>query len=146
MRYLWLILFVGFIFFSIDFATQNTAEVTLLYTIDWLNFTFRSTRPVFVPLFFTLAWGILFCVIYFFLYHSVLLGQLRMQSAEIRRLKRLVLLERDKVSNLELRNEELQQITERVQLQLESQTTLLPSPSASPTPGHFRTPESHLKP
>jgi hypothetical protein len=51
-----------------------------------------------------------------------------MQSAETRRLKRLVLLERDKVSNLELRNEELQQITERVQLQLESQTTLLSSP------------------
>ena len=112
----------------------------------WLNFTFHSTRPVFVPLFFTLAWGILFCVIYFFLHHSVLLGQLRMQSAEIRRLKRLVLLERDKVSNLELRNEELQQITERVQLQLESQTTLLPSPSASTTPGHFRTPGTRLKP
>ena len=65
MRYLWPLLFVGFIFLSIDFATQNTAEVTLLYTIDWLNLTFRSTRPLFVPLFFTLAWGILFCVVYF---------------------------------------------------------------------------------
>ena len=135
MRYLWPLLFVGFIFLSIDFATQNTAEVTLLYTIDWLNLTFRSTRPLFVPLFFTLAWGILFCVVYFFLHHSVLLGQLRIQNTETRRLKRLVLLERSKVSNLELRIEELQQITERVQLQLESQTALLPSPEAPASQG-----------
>ncbi len=135
MRYLWPLLFVGFIFLSIDFATQNTAEVTLLYTIDWLNLTFRSTRPLFVPLFFTLAWGILFCVVYFFLHHSVLLGQLRIQTTETRRLKRLVLLERDKVSNLELRIEELQQITERVQLQLEFQTVLLPSPEAPASQG-----------
>ena len=135
MRYLWPLLFVGFIFLSIDFATQNTAEVTLLYTIDWLNLTFRSTRPLFVSLFFTLAWGILFCVVYFFLHHSVLLGQLRIQTTETRRLKRLVLLERDKVSNLELRIEELQQITERVQLQLESQTVLLPSPEAPASQG-----------
>ena len=135
MRYLWPLLFVGFIFLSIDFATQNTAEVTLLYTIDWLNLTFRSTRPLFVPLFFTLAWGILFCVVYFFLHHSVLLGQLRIQTTETRRLKRLVLLERDKVSNLELRIEELQQITERVQLQLESQTSLLPSPEVPASQG-----------
>jgi|TARA_B100000809_G_scaffold203719_1_gene204887 uncharacterized integral membrane protein len=135
MRYLWPLLFVGFIFLSIDFATQNTAEVTLLYTIDWLNLTFRSTRPLFVPLFFTLAWGILFCVVYFFLHHSVLLGQLRIQTTETRRLKRLVLLERDKVSNLELRIEELQQITERVQLQLEFQTVLLPSPEVPASQG-----------
>ncbi len=135
MRYLWPLLFVGFIFLSIDFATQNTAEVTLLYTIDWLNLTFRSTRPLFVPLFFTLAWGILFCVVYFFLHHSVLLGQLRIQTTETRRLKRLVLLERDKVSNLELRIEELLQITERVQLQLEFQTVLLPSPEVPASQG-----------
>jgi uncharacterized integral membrane protein len=135
MRYLWPLLFVGFILLSIDFATQNTAEVTLLYTIDWLNLTFRSTRPLFVPLFFTLAWGILFCVVYFFLHHSVLLGQLRIQTTETRRLKRLVLLERDKVSNLELRIEELQQITERVQLQLEFQTVLLPSPEVPASQG-----------
>ena len=135
MRYLWPLLFVGFIFLSIDFATQNTAEVTLLYTIDWLNLTFRSTRPLFVSLFFTLAWGILFCVVYFFLHHSVLLGQLRIQTTETRRLKRLVLLERDKVSNLELRIEELQQITERVQLQLEFQTVLLPSPEVPASQG-----------
>ena len=135
MRYLWPLLFVGFIFLSIDFATQNTAEVTLLYTIDWLNLTFRSTRPLFVPLFFTLAWGILFCVVYFFLHHSVLLGQLRIQTTETRRLKRLVLLERGKVSNLELRIEELQQITERVQLQLEFQTVLLPSPEVPASQG-----------
>jgi len=65
MRYFSLILFAGFLVFSVDFATQNTDRVMLKYTLDWLNFSFQTERPVFVPVFFTFAFGIIFSVFYF---------------------------------------------------------------------------------
>ena len=90
MRYLSLIVFAGFLVFCVDFATQNTETVVINYQLDWLKFGFRSDRPVFVPIFFTFAFGIIFCVIYFFIYHSVLLGKLHRQKKEIKRLNKLV--------------------------------------------------------
>ena len=90
MRYLSLIIFAGFLVFCVDFATQNTETVLINYQLDWLKFGFRSERPVFVPIFFTFAFGIIFCVIYFFIYHSVLLGKLHRQKKEIKRLNKLV--------------------------------------------------------
>ncbi len=90
MRYLSLIIFAGFLVFCVDFATQNTETVVINYQLDWLKFGFRSDRPVFVPIFFTFAFGIIFCVIYFFIYHSVLLGKLHRQKKEIKRLNKLV--------------------------------------------------------
>ena len=90
MRYLSLIIFAGFLVFCVDFATQNTETVVINYQLDWLNFSFLSERPVFVPIFFTFAFGIIFCVIYFFIYHSVLLGKLHRQKKEIKRLNKLV--------------------------------------------------------
>ena len=90
MRYLSLIIFAGFLVFCVDFPTQNTETVVINYQLDWLKFGFRSERPVFVPIFFTFAFGIIFCVIYFFIYHSVLLGKLHRQKKEIKRLNKLV--------------------------------------------------------
>ena len=90
MRYFSLIIFAGFLVFCVDFATQNTETVVINYQLDWLKFSFRSERPVFVPIFFTFAFGIIFCVIYFFIYHSVLLGKLHRQKKEIKRLNKLV--------------------------------------------------------
>ena len=90
MRYLSLIIFAGFLVFCVDFATQNTETVVINYQLDWLKFGFQSERPVFVPIFFTFAFGIIFCVIYFFIYHSVLLGKLHRQKKEIKRLNKLV--------------------------------------------------------
>ena len=90
MRYLSLIIFAGFLVFCVDFATQNTETVVINYQLDLLKFSFRSDRPVFVPIFFTFAFGIIFCVIYFFIYHSVLLGKLHRQKKEIKRLNKLV--------------------------------------------------------
>ena len=90
MRYLSLIIFAGFLVFCVDFATQNTETVVINYQLEWLKFDFRSERPVFVPIFFTFAFGIIFCVIYFFIYHSVLLGKLHRQKKEIKRLNKLV--------------------------------------------------------
>ena len=52
MRYFSLILFSSILIFSVDFATQNTDNVILIYTLDWLNFSFLTARPVFVPVFF----------------------------------------------------------------------------------------------
>ena len=115
MRYFSLILFAAILVFSIDFATQNTDRVMLNYTLDWLNFSFQTERPVFVPVFFTFAFGIIFSVFYFFFYHAVLLRNLHKQKKEIKRLKRLVATEREKHVTMEERNSELQQIVERVQ-------------------------------
>ena len=115
MRYLSLILFSGFLIFSIDFATQNTELVAFHYRLDWLNFSYQSERPVFVPVFFSFAFGIMFSVIYFFIYHAFLLKNLRQQKKEIERLKSLVESEQEKHGSMNERNSELQQIVQRVQ-------------------------------
>ena len=115
MRYLSLILFSGFLIFSIDFATQNTELVAFHYRLDWLNFSYQSERPVFVPVFFSFAFGIMFSVIYFFIYHAFLLKNLRQQKKEIKRLKSLVDSEQEKHGSMKERNSELQQIVQRVQ-------------------------------
>ena len=115
MRYLSLILFSGFLIFSIDFATQNTELVAFHYRLDWLNFSYQSERPVFVPVFFSFAFGIMFSVIYFFIYHAFLLKNLRQHKKEIKRLKSLVESEQEKHGSMNERNSELQQIVQRVQ-------------------------------
>ena len=124
MRYLSLILFAGFLVFSIDFATQNTKMVVLHYSLDWLNFSYQSERPVFVPVFFSFAFGIIFCVFYFFIYHSVLLRNLRKQKKEIKRLKDSLATELEKHGSMEERNSELQKIVERVQNGVDAQADL----------------------
>ena len=121
MRYLSLILFSLFLVFSVDFATQNTELVVLNYDLSWLDFSYQSERPVFVFVFFSFAFGIIFSVFYFFFYHAILLRNLRKQKKEIKRLKHLVVAERDKHSTMEERNSELQQIVERVQNRVDHQ-------------------------
>ena len=121
MRYLSLILFSVFLVFSVDFATQNTELVVLNYDLSWLNFSYQSERPVFVAVFFSFAFGIIFSVFYFFFYHAVLLRNLRKQKKEIKRLKYLVAAERDKHGTMEERNSELQRIVERVQNRIDHQ-------------------------
>ena len=110
MRYLSLIIFAGFLVFCVDFATQNTETVVINYQLDWLKFGFRSERPVFVPIFFTFAFGIIFCVIYFFIYHSVLLGKLHRQKKEIKRLNKLVETHKEADVVTDERKSELSQI------------------------------------
>ncbi len=126
MRYLSLILFSGFLVFSVDFATQNTEIVVLHYSLDWLNLSYQSERPVFVPVFFSFAFGIIFSVIYFFIYHAFLLKNLRQQKKEIKRLKILVESGRVKQGSMEERNSELQQIVQRVQNRVDGQSDLEP--------------------
>ena len=114
MRYLSLIIFAGFLVFCVDFATQNTETVVINYQMDWLKFSFRSERPVFVPIFFTFAFGIIFCVIYFFIYHSVLLGKLHRQKKEIKRLNKLVESHKETDVVTDERKSELNQIVASV--------------------------------
>ena len=139
MRYLTLILFSAFLLFSIDFATQNTELVDLNYRLDWLNISYKSVRPVFVPIFFSFAFGIMFSVIYFFIYHALLLKNLSQQKKEIKQLKSLVKSEQEKYGSMEDRNSELQQIVQSAQNKLEGQSnfgqeTLLDDPAAKTTP------------
>ena len=114
MRYLSLITFAGFLVFCVDFATQNTETVVINYQLDWLKFGFRSERPVFVPIFFTFAFGIIFCVIYFFIYHSVLLGKLHRQKKVIKRLNKLVETHKEADVVTDERKSELSQIVASV--------------------------------
>ena len=126
MRYLSLIIFAGFLVFCVDFATQNTETILINYRLDWLKFSFLSERPVFVPIFFTFAFGIIFCVIYFFIHHSVLLGKLHRQKKEIKRLNKLVesLKEVDVVTDE--RKSELNQIVASVHDSVDEQDDLDP--------------------
>ena len=126
MRYLSLIIFAGFLVFCVDFATQNTETVVINYQLDWLKFGFRSERPVFVPIFFTFAFGIIFCVIYFFIYHSVLLGKLHRQKKEIKRLNKLVEAHKEKDVVTDQRKSELNQIVASVHDSVDDQDDLEP--------------------
>ena len=126
MRYLSLIVFAGFLVFCVDFATQNTETVVINYQLDWLNFSFRSERPVFVPIFFTFAFGIIFCVIYFFIYHSVLLGKLHRQKKEIKRLNKLVESHNEPDVVNDERKSELNQIVAGVHDSVDEQDDLEP--------------------
>ncbi len=126
MRYLSLIIFAGFLVFCVDFATQNTETVVINYQLDWLNFSFRSERPVFVPIFFTFAFGIIFCVIYFFIYHSVLLGKLHRQKKEIKRLNKLVETHKEAEIITDERKSELNQIVASVHDSVDEQDDLEP--------------------
>ena len=126
MRYLSLIFFAIFLVFCVDFATQNTGTVIINYQQDWLNFSFRSERPVFVPIFFTFAFGIIFCVIYFFIYHSVLLGKLSRQKKEIKRLNRIAeTFKKEDIINDE-RKSELNQIVASVHEDVDKEDDLEP--------------------
>ena len=126
MRYLSLIIFAGFLVFCVDFATQNTETVVINYQLDWLKFSFRSERPVFVPIFFTFAFGIIFCVIYFFIYHSVLLGNLHRQKKEIKRLNKLVETHKESEIITDERKSELNQIVASVHDSVDEQDDLEP--------------------
>ena len=126
MRYLSLIIFAGFLVFCVDFATQNTETVVINYQLDWLKFGFRSERPVFVPIFFTFAFGIIFCVIYFFIYHSVLLGKLHRQKKEIKRLNKLVDSHKEPEVVNDERKSELNQIVASVHDSVDEQDDLEP--------------------
>ena len=126
MRYLSLIIFAGFLVFCVDFATQNTETVVINYQLDWLKFGFRSERPVFVPIFFTFAFGIIFCVIYFFIYHSVLLGKLHRQKKEIKRLNKLVETHKEADVGTNERKSELNQIVASVHDSVDEQDDLEP--------------------
>ena len=126
MRYLSLIVFAGFMVFCVDFATQNTETVVINYQLDWLKFGFRSERPVFVPIFFTFAFGIIFCVIYFFIYHSVLLGKLHRQKKEIKRLNKLVETHKEPDVVTDERKSELNQIVASVHDSVDEQDDLEP--------------------
>ena len=126
MRYLSLIIFAGFLVFCVDFATQNTETVVINYQLDWLKFSFRSERPVFVPIFFTFAFGIIFCVIYFFIYHSVLLGKLHRQKKEIKRLNKLVESHKEPDVVTDERKNELNQIVASVHDSVDEQDDLEP--------------------
>ena len=126
MRYLSLIIFAGFLVFCVDFATQNTETVVINYQLDWLKFGFRSERPVFVPIFFTFAFGIIFCVIYFFIYHSVLLGKLHRQKKEIKRLNKLVETHKEADVVTDERKSELNQIVASVHDSVDEQDDLEP--------------------
>ena len=126
MRYLSLIIFAGFLVFCVDFATQNTETVVINYQLDWLKFGFRSDRPVFVPIFFTFAFGIIFCVIYFFIYHSVLLGKLHRQKKEIKRLNKLVETHKEADVVTDGRKSELNQIVASVHDSVDEQDDLEP--------------------
>ena len=114
MRYFSLIIFAVLLVFCVDFATQNTEMVIINYQQDWLNFSFRSERPVFVPIFFTFASGIIFCVIYFFIYHSVLLGKLSSQKRQIKRMNKLLESHKNKEVTTDERRSELNQIVANV--------------------------------
>ena len=93
---------------------------------EWLKFGFRSERPVFVPIFFTFAFGIIFCVIYFFIYHSVLLGKLHRQKKEIKRLNKLVESHKEVDVNTDERKSELNQIVASVHDSVDEQDDLEP--------------------
>ncbi len=125
MRYISLLLFAFFLVFCVDFATQNTLNVFINYKIDWVNFDFSTERPIFVPVFFSFAIGIIFSVFYFFLSHAILLRKLRLKRKEIKKLERILENERGNNESLVEQNKEIQQNVENNTDIFERQESLL---------------------
>ena len=109
MRYVYLLLFAFFLVFSVDFATQNTLIVFVNYKIDFLNLDFSTERPVFVPIFFSFAFGIIFSVVYFSVSHASLLRKLRIKRKEIKKLESMIENEKSNKNSLDEQNTEMQQ-------------------------------------
>ena len=100
MRYFWLIILSFFVVFSVMFAYQNQDPIAIRFHLDWINISFVfNERPVFIPIFLALAAGILFSTLYFFSHHAQLRLKIQMQSKEILRLKKQILLAREKRSH-----------------------------------------------
>ena len=125
MRYLWPVLIVLFVLFSIDFATQNPEMVVVRYSLDWLNYGIRAERPLFVTLFLTLALGILFSVFYFLIYHTRLLARMRKLRGEIKQLQKQLEQEQEKNQKLEAQSPSLNAP--------ESQTSKMSEPGQGPS-------------
>ena len=104
MRYLWPVLLVFFVLFSIDFATQNPEVVVVRYSLEWLNYGVRSENPLFVTLYLTLALGIFFSVLYFLVYHTKLLAQMRELRGEIKQLQKQLNQEQEKNQKQEVKS------------------------------------------
>ena len=115
MRYLWPVILVVFVLFSVDFATQNSEMVLVRYTLDWLNYGVRIERPLFVTLYLTLALGILFSVLYFLFYHTRLHARMRKLRSENRKLQKQLEEEQGKTRKLEEQaaSRQLSAITEK---------------------------------
>lgn len=97
MRYFWLIFLAFFMVVVCIFAYQNQTPVPLRFDLDWINIRLGfAARPVFIPIFLSLAIGMLLAGLYLLGYHTRLRLQVRLQANEIYRLKKLVLLERGK--------------------------------------------------
>lgn len=101
MRYIWLIFLALFIVIGTIFAYQNQDPVALRFHLTWINLSLGfAARPVFIPIFIALATGMFLAGLYLFGYHTRLRIQVQMQESEIYRLKKMVLLERDKQKQL----------------------------------------------
>jgi len=125
MRYIWLLFSAVFIYLGAIFISQNFDPVVVQFNLDFIKFQYRSEAPLFIPIFVTLSLTIFFCVFYFFSYHSQLRITTKSQRKEIGRLKRLVLLEREKNQTLEDRNQELNQVVERLEKQFDEGDAVL---------------------
>ncbi len=103
MRYLWLVFLSLFIGIGAIFIYQNQAPVSVQFRLDWINIGIGLSRvPVFIPILLALICGILLSAFYLLGYHTYLRLRNSGQKNEIFRLKKLVLLERNKNEQLRL--------------------------------------------
>ena len=119
MRYITLLLFAGFLVFCVDFATQNNNQVILSYKQELFHIVFSTEHPVFVPIIFSFALGIIFSVFYFFIYHANLLRKLSLRKKEIKKLEGLLKTEKEKKEPIIQTNSDLQQSSKHVQSNLD---------------------------
>ncbi|MBF0288062.1 MAG: hypothetical protein HQM14_09610 [SAR324 cluster bacterium] len=102
MRYFWLLFACAFLGFGVLFADQNQEMVTIKFSLKWLNFYLTTGKhPFFISFFATLGIGVFLTTSYFFFYHSYLRIRIKSQESEIFRLKKLVLMEREKQKKLD---------------------------------------------
>ena len=97
MRYFWPVIILFFILFSVHFAIQNSEIVVVKYSLAWLNIGVRTERPLFITLYLTLA----FSVLYFLVYHTKLLARMRKLHSEKDQLKKQLDEEKEKSLKLQ---------------------------------------------
>ncbi|MGK5092861.1 DUF1049 domain-containing protein [Deltaproteobacteria bacterium TL4] len=130
MRYFWLLLFGFFILISVLFIRQNFQPVEVTLSLEWINISYTSKRPLFIFIMVPFAMGIIFSVLYFATYHTHLKLKAKLLGNEVKRLKRLVLKEREQQEETKQRLVDLQLINERLDDQLQLSDEKLSPPSA----------------
>ena len=90
MKYIWPITIIILIYFSFDFANQNSEIIKIKYSLNLINYHFAIEKPIYLVIFLAFTFGIILSILYFLIYHSKLKLEIRNLKLKIDKLKKSI--------------------------------------------------------